>query len=147
IAYWNKQKQELHVFLTESHSDTIVESLPGAKLQEMVWSAKGHMLSYFPRSASPAGIRSYNLETGKWVLFGGSYVGLIAPPDAWHVVALGVDEIKRLSLLDAKGEVLAKVQYAASAEYSHNGKYLGILGSSSLAEQNAPPAPAAQAAA
>src|SRR5215470_17977837 len=51
IAYWNSEKHELHIFLTASHSDILVESLPGAKLREMVWSAKGHMLSYFPTSA------------------------------------------------------------------------------------------------
>src|SRR5215470_5191186 len=58
IAYWNEKKQELRVYLTDSHSDVLVESLPGAKLRGMVWSAKGRMLSYFPASASPAGIRS-----------------------------------------------------------------------------------------
>src|SRR5215470_3456956 len=145
IAYWNEKKQELRLYLTASQSDVLVESLPGAKLREMVWSAKGHMLSYRPTSASPAGIRSYDMDTGKWVLFGGSYVGLVVPPDPTHVVAISYEGVKTLSLADAKGEITAKVQYAISAEYSRNGKYLGILGNSSIAEQNAPPAPVAQA--
>jgi len=145
IAYWDEKKQELRLYLTASHSDVLVESLPGAKLREMVWSAKGHMLSYRPTSASPAGIRSYDMDTGKWVLFGGSYVGLVVPPDPTHVVAISYEGVKTLSLADANGEITAKVQYAISAEYSRNGKYLGILGNSSIAEQNAPPAPVAQA--
>src|SRR5579859_7121491 len=145
IAYWNEKKQELRLYSTASHSDVLVESLPGAKLREMVWSARGNMLSYFPTSASPAGIRSYDADTGKWVLFGGSYIGLVAPPDSSHVVAIGADGVKSLSLADATGEVTAKVKYAASAEYSRRGKYLGILGNSSIADQNAPAAPAAQA--
>jgi|SRR5215468_3234615 len=145
IAYWNEKKQELRLYLTASQSDVLVESLPDAKLREMVWSAKGHMLSYRPTSASPAGIRSYDVDSGKWVLFGGSYVGLVAPPDPKHVVAISYEGVKSLSLTDATGEITAKVQYAITAEYSQNGKYLGILGNSSLAEQNAPPAAAAQA--
>src|SRR5262249_7097162 len=144
IAHWNEKKQELRLYLTASQSDVLVESLPGAKLREMVWSAKGHMLSYRPTSASPAGIRSYDVDSGKWGLFGGSFVGVVAPPDAGHVVALGVGEIKRVSLRDATSEVLANVKYAAAAEYSRGGKYLAILGNSTIAEQNAPPAPAAQ---
>lgn len=145
IAYWNEKKQELRVYLTDSHADVLVESLPGAKLRGMVWSAKGHMLSYFLTSASPAGIRSYNVDTGKWMLFGGSYVGLVAPPDATHVVAINYEGVKSLSLTDATGEITAKVEYAISAEYSRNGKYLGILGNSTIADQKAPPAPVAQA--
>lgn len=145
IAYWNLQKQELHVFLTASHSDVLVESLPGAKLREMAWSAKGHMLSYLLNSASPAGIRSYDADTNKWILFGGTYVAVVAPPDAQHVVAVNWDGVKTLSLSDATTEMAAKVQYVVSAEYSHGGKYLGILSNLSIAEQNAPPAPAAQA--
>jgi len=145
IAYWNTQKHEIHVFLAPNHSDVLVESLPGAKLRDMAWSAKGHMLTYFPASASPAGIRSYDADTAKWVLFGGTYVAVVAPPDAQHVVAVNWDGVKTLSLLDATGEMTAKVQYTVSAEYSHGGKYLGILSNLSLAEQNAPPAPAAQA--
>src|SRR5215470_2081376 len=145
IAYWDEKKQELRLYLTASHSDVLVESLPGAKLREMVWSAKGHVLSYRPTSASPAGVRSYDVDTGKWVLFEGSYVGLVASPDPMHVVAISYEGVKTLSLADATGEITAKVQYAISAEYSRNGKYLGILGNSSIAEQNAPPAPAAQA--
>ena len=123
----------------------LVESLHGVKLREMVWSATGHMLSYFPVSASAAGIRSYDADSGKWVLFGGSFVGVVAPPDAQHVVGIDIDGLKSFSLADATSEATAKVKYAASAEYSRAGKYLAILGNSSIAEQNAPPPPAAQA--
>lgn len=142
IAYWNQPTHELHIYFTATKSDLMVENLPGAKLRDMAWSAKGHMLSYFPTSASPSGIRSYDADTGKWVLFGGSFVGVVAPPDARHVVAVNAEGVKSFSLADATSEVTAKVSHAASAEYSHGGKYLGILGNSSIAEQNAPPAPA-----
>ena len=145
IAYWNSDKHELHVFLPASGANTVVENLPGANLRDMAWSAKGHVLSYLPTSASPAGIRSFDADSGKWILFGGSFVGVVAPPDAKHAVAVNVDGVKSFSLTDATGEVIAKVKFAASAEYSGGGKYLGILGSTSIAEQNRPPATAAQA--
>jgi hypothetical protein len=108
----------------------------------MEWSAKGHMLSYFPTSASPAGVRSFDADSGKWLLFGGSFVGVVAPPDAQHVVAVSAEGVRSFSVADATSQITAKVKYASSAEYSSGGKYLGILGNSSIAEQNAPPAPA-----
>jgi hypothetical protein len=147
IAHWNLQRHELYVYTVASHTDALVESLPGANLRDMAWSAKGHMLSYFPTSASPSGIRSYDADSGKWVLFGGSFVGVVAPPDAKHVVAVSAEGVKSFSLEDASGEIIAKLQYPWSAEYSRGGRFLGILGNTSVAEQNAPPAAAAQATA
>lgn len=140
VAYWNSQKHELHVFLAASHSDVVVENLPGANLRDMAWSAKGRMLSYFPTSASPAGIRSYDADTGKFILFGGSFVGVVAPPDAQHVAAIDIDGVKSFSLPDATSQITARVKYAVSVEYSRGGKYLGILSNLRIAEQNAPPA-------
>jgi len=146
IAHWNLQKHELYVYRVTSQTDTLVESLPGANLRDMAWSAKGHMLSYFPTSASPSGIRSYDVDSGKWVLFGGSFVGVVAPPDAKHVVAVSAEGVKSFSLGDARGEIIAKLQYPWSAEYSRSGRFLGILGNTSIAEQNAPPTAAATVA-
>ena len=139
IAYWNSEKHELHVFLTADRSDKLVESLPGANLRDMAWSAKGHMLTYFPTAASPAGIRSFDADSGKRILFGGSFVEVVASPDAGHAVAVGADGVERFSVVDATREIAAKVQYAASAEYSPGGKYLGILASPSVADQNRAP--------
>jgi len=140
-------KHELHVFLTANHSDKLVESLPGANLRDMAWSKKGHLLAYFPTSASPPGVRSFDADSAKWLLFGGSFAGVVASPDAGHVVAVVADGVESFSVVDGTHEVAAKVKYAASAEYSLGGKYLGILGSSSIADQNlAPQATSAPAA-
>ena len=145
IAYWNQQKHQLHVYLTATKSDLMVENLPGGKLRDMAWSVTGHLLSYFPTSASLSGIRSYDADTGKGVLFGGSFVGVVAPADAQHVVAVSAEGVKSFSLADATSEVTAKVKHAVSAEYSRGGKYLGILGNSSTADENGPSAQAVEA--
>src|SRR5215470_12248449 len=139
LAYWNQQAQELHVYLTASHSDMLVESLPGLRLRNFVWSAKGHLLTYFPISANPAGIRTFNLDTGQRSVLSGSYVDAVASPDAEHVVAVGFDGVEELVVATGKREKVAPVNEAVAAQYSANGRYLGILGNQSIAEQNAPP--------
>jgi hypothetical protein len=139
IAYWNSQKYELHIFLTASHSDMLVESLPGANLRGLSWSRDGRTLSYFPTGANPPGIRSFNVDSSKRNLFRGSFIGLVPSPDAEHVVAVSGEGVESFAIADGKREIIAKLQYPWSAEYSGGGKFLGILGNTSIAEQNAPP--------
>src|SRR5262249_2913802 len=59
-AYWIPEKHELHVasISPESHSDIVLEHLPGAIFRGMVWSAKGHTLAYFASGAATPGIRA-----------------------------------------------------------------------------------------
>jgi len=140
IAYWNSQRHELHLFLVASHSDMLVESLPGANLRGLFWSRRGRTLSYFPTGANPPGIRSFDVDSSKRNLFGGSFSGLVSSPDAEHVVAVSGEGVESFAFADGKREIIAKLQYPWSAEYSGSGKFLGILGNSSIAEQNAPPA-------
>ena len=141
IAYWNSQKHELHIFLLASHSDLLVESLPNANLRGLSWSRNGHTLSYFPTGANPPGIRSFDVDSSKRNLFGGSFIGLVPSPDAEHVVAVSGEGVERFAITDGRREIVAKLQYPWSADYSDSGKFLGILGNTSIAEQNAPPAP------
>ncbi len=143
-AYWDATKHELHVFLTANGADTLVESLPGANLREIAWSRAGHTLAYFPTSAKPLGIRWFDLDSGERNLFAGSFVGLVASPDAGRVFAVAGDGIESFSVADGKRESVAKVRYIASGQYSGEAKYLGMLGNASIAEQTAPPV-AAQA--
>lgn len=140
VASWDQQKHELHVFLTASRSDMLVESAPGANLRAMSWSEKGHVLAYFLASANPAGVRTIDLDTGKRNAFSGFFIGLAASPDVGHVVAVGADGVEKFSIADGTRETIAAVKYAVSAEYSQGGKYLGILGNMSIAEQSVPPA-------
>lgn len=142
IAYWNQETHELRVRVLSSNADILVESLPGAKLRSMTWSLKGHLLSYVLAPASPAGIRSFDLDSGKRNLLSGSFVDAVASPDGEHAVGVGFEGVEELSLATGKRERAAAVKEAAVAKYSTNGKYLGILSNESLAEQNAPPATA-----
>ena len=139
IAYWNSDKHELHVFLTASGADTVVESLPGANLRGLSWSRRGRTLSYFPTGANPPGIRSFDVDSGKRNLFSGAFGGLVPSPDAEHVVAVSGEGVESFAIADGKHEIIAKLQYPWAAEYSGSGKFLGILGNTSIAEQNAPP--------
>ena len=138
IAYWNSQKHELHLFLVASHSDMLVESLPGANLRGLSWSRRGRTLSYFPTGANPRGIRSFDIDSNKRNLFGGSFSGLVPSPDAEHVVAVSGEGVESFAIADGKHEIIAQLQYPWSAEYSGSGKFLGIVGNTSIAEQNAP---------
>ena len=138
-AYWDATKHELHVFLTANGADALVESLPGANLRELAWSGTGHTLAYFPTSAKPAGIRLFDLDSGKRNFFAGSFIGLVASPEAEHVFAVDGDGVESFSVADGKRESVAKVKYIASGQYSREARYLGMLGNASIAEQTAPP--------
>lgn len=142
IAYWDQNTQELHVHIVSSNADMLVESVPGAKLRALVWSMKGHLLSYVLAPANPAGIRSFDLDSGKKNLLSGSFVDAVASPDGEHVIGVGFEGVEELALATGKRDKVATVKEAAAAKYSANGKYLGILGNESLAQQNAPPAAA-----
>ena len=139
IAYWNSQTHELHIFLVAGHYDMLVESLPDANLRGLSWSRRGRTLSYFPTGANPPGIRSFDVDSSKRNLFSGSFIGLVPSPDAEHVVAVSGEGVESFAIADGKHEIIAKLQYPWSAEYSGSGKFLGILGNASIAEQNAPP--------
>ena len=78
-------------------------------------------------------------ESGKRKLFSGSFIGLVPSPDAEHVVAVSGEGVESFAIADGKHEIIAKPQYPWSAEYSGSGKFLGILGNTSIAEQSAPP--------
>ena len=142
-AYWIPEKHELHVvsILPASHSDTVLEVMPGAIFRNMVWSAKGHTLAYFASGAATPGVRAVDLDTGKRQIFSGSFVSLAASSDAGHIIAVGGDEIDRFALEGGQREVLARVKYALSAEYSQNGALLGVLANEPVAAANATPAP------
>jgi hypothetical protein len=140
IAYWNSKKHELHVFLTASRADTLVESLPDARFPHIAWSQKGRLLTYLVAGAKQSAIRSLDLDTGKRQEFSGAFAGIIASPDARHVIAVGIDGVESLAVESGERQKVVNAKYLYSGEYSPAGSYLGLLGNVSLAEQNAPPA-------
>ncbi len=142
IAYWNQKTYELQVHVLSSNADILVESMPGAKLRSLVWSRKGHLLSYVLAPASPAGIRCFDLDSGKRSLLSGSFVDAVASPDGEHVTGVGFQGVEELAMANGKKATVAAVKEAVVAKYSSNGSYLGILSNESLAQQNASPAPA-----
>ena len=134
VAYWIEAKHELRVASASQHADTLIEALPGATFRQMIWSQKGHTLSYFPNDPKLPGIRAIDVDSGQRKLFSGSFVALVASPDPEHVVAVAGDGVERLAIADGKREVLATVKYASAAKYSHSGKRLGILANAPAAE-------------
>lgn len=129
IAYWFAEKHELHIFSIAEHSDRVVDTLPGANLQDMVWSRRGHTLAYLPWKANPPGIRTIDLDTGRHGIFAGSFTGLVASPDPEYVVMFGADGLERRRVADGHREVILRTIYIFHASYSHSGTFLGILAS------------------
>jgi hypothetical protein len=145
VAFWLADKHELHVYSIANHQDTIVDTVPGATMRDIVWSAKGRALSYFPAAANPPGIRSVNLDTGKRQIFSGHFVTLAPSSDPEHIVTVGLDSVVRISIANGQQEIVARAPYPTSAAYSGHGGLLGILANAPLAALNAPPPPASAA--
>lgn len=142
VAYWVVDKHELHVYSIASHQDAIVDTAPGAIMRDLVWSASGRRLSYFPAGANPPGIRSVNLDTGKRQIFPGHFVTIVPSPDPEHIVTVGLDSIVRTSIANGQQEIVAKAPYPTSAAFSGHGGLLGILANAPVSALNAPPQPA-----
>src|SRR5439155_10794120 len=122
VAYWVQEKGELHVFSPHTNVDTVIDTLPGAMMREIVWSRRGRTLAYFPAKADAPGIRVADLDSGKRDIIRGSFVGVVASPDPEYVVTVGYEGVQRFRVADGRREDVAKVELAAAAAYSRSGK-------------------------
>ena len=139
VAYWIPEKSELHVASKGQPTDAVVDTLPGEKLRGMVWSAKGHALSYLVVQSASTEIHAIDLDTGKRRVFTGRFVAAASSRDPEHVVALTPDGVERLAMSGGQRELLAKLKYPASVESSHSGALLGILADAPASEANLAP--------
>ena len=126
VAYWIAEKSELHVFSPKTNVDTVMDTLPGANLRQMVWSWKGRTLVYFAAKADPAGIRVVNLDSGARNLISGNFVSVVASPDPEYLATVGWEGVQRVHVADGRREDVAKIELAADAAYSQGGKWLGV---------------------
>ncbi|HEU0370251.1 MAG TPA: hypothetical protein VFR42_13620 [Candidatus Acidoferrum sp.] len=126
VAYWIAEKSELHVFSPKTNVDTVMDTLPGANLRQMVWSLKGRTLVYFAVKADPAGIRVVNLDSGARNLISGNFVSVVASPDPEYLATVGWEGVQRVHVADGRREDVAKIELAADAAYSQGGKWLGV---------------------
>jgi len=133
IAYWVVEKRELHLFATATHTDIVIDSLPGAIMRELIWSRKGRRLSYLASAVEPPGIRTVDFDSGKRMLLPGNFTTLTESPDPDYVVEVTAAGIQRIRLADGKSELLAAAEFATDASFSPSGQLLGFL---------APPPPA-----
>ena len=148
IAYWLPDKHELHVLSLAEHADRIIDTIPNAVIRGMVWSPTARVLAYFPAGARPPGIRVKDLDTEQSRTFSGSFVTVIASPDAKYVTALAAEGVVRFRLSDGKREIVVPAEYPAEASYSRSGAYLGVTVSSpTAAEMAAETSSAAQSSA
>ncbi len=138
LAYWVQEKQELHVFPIAQQRDAVLDSVAGAHIREMVWSANGRTLAYLLAGPS-SGIHAVDLSTGRRNLFAGSFRGLIASPDPEYVMAIGKGGVERFGIGDGRHEVVVPARYADRAVYSPKGNLLGILSSTTSKFLDSPP--------
>ena len=136
VAYWIEAKHELHVASTLQKTDMLVDSMSNAAARGMTWSAKGHILSYFSTDPKAAGIHAIDMESGRRQVFPGSFIAVVASPDAGYVEAVGRDGVERFAMADGRRELVAKVTSPSSAEYSKSGALLGILANAPAADAN-----------
>jgi len=126
VAYWIAEKGELHVLSPKTNVDTVMDTLPGANLRQMVWSLRGRTLAYFASKADPAGIRVVNLDSGARNLILGNFVAVVASPDPEYLTTVGWQGVQQVRLADGQREDVAKIELAADAAYSRSGKWLGV---------------------
>jgi hypothetical protein len=126
LAYWIHEKSELRVFSPAAQAETVIDSLPGAMMREMVWSGRGRTLAYFPAKAEPAGIRVVNLDSGHRTVLAGTFVSVAASPDPAYVTTVGWEGVERVRVADGRREDVMKVEFAAAAAYSQGGRWLGV---------------------
>jgi hypothetical protein len=93
IAYWNADEHKLHVFSISNHQDTVLDSLPGMVMREMVWAKAGRTLAYaLDERPKPSRIHVVELDTGKRSIVEGSYSSIVSLPDREHIVVIGREE-------------------------------------------------------
>lgn len=146
VAVWHPEAHELHILSPADHRDTVADTLPGAKLREMVWSLKGHTLAYYAANANPLGVRVIDLDSGQRNIFPGNFDSLIASPDPEYAVMVGPGAIERLHVTDGRRQVILPAKFSYRGEYSPKATFLGILAYTESKYLNTTPQPAASSA-
>ncbi len=126
LAYWNKEKHELHFRSIADGSDTIADVLPDFTPKEMYWSEKGHAFVYPANNANPLRYRVLDLDTGKRSLVGRDLTSIVGVPDPSHLLATTQNTVERISVADGKHEVVATLNFPNTAQYSPRGTWLAI---------------------
>jgi hypothetical protein len=126
LAYWNKEKHELHLRSIVNGSDTAIDSLPAFLPQAMRWSAKGHALIYPVNTTNPIHYRVLDLDSGKRSIVDQGLTRILSAPDPAHLLAVSQNAVERINVSDGKHEVLTTVNSPDSAEYSPLGTWLAI---------------------
>ncbi len=126
LAYWNKEKHELHFRSIADGSDTIADVLPDFTPQEMYWSEKGRAFVYPANNANPLRYRVLDLDTGKRSLIGRDLTRIVGVPDPAHLLATTQNTVERISVADGKHEVVATLNFPNTAQYSPGGTWLAI---------------------
>jgi len=127
IAYWLVDKHELHLFATSTHTDIVIDSLPGAIMRELIWSRQGRKLSYLASAVEPAGIRTVDFDSGKRSLLAGHFTTLTDSPDSDYLLSVTTTGVHKIRLADGKSEMLAAAEFATDASLSRSGQLLGFL--------------------
>jgi hypothetical protein len=127
VAVWHPDAHELHILSPADHRDIVADTLPGAKLREIVWSLKGHTLAYYAANANPLGVRVIDLDSGQRNIFPGNFDSLIASPDPEYAVMVGPGAIERLYVADGRRQVILPAKFSYRGEYSPKASFLGIL--------------------
>jgi hypothetical protein len=126
LAYWNKEKHELHLRSIANGSDTIVDSLPDFIARGLYWSGKGRALVYLANTTNPIRYRVLDLDSGKRSIVEPGLTRILGAPDPAHLLAVGQNGVERISVSDGKHELFAAVKYVDDASYSQSGALLGM---------------------
>jgi len=129
VAYWLPEPHALHVYSFPNHTDTVVDTIPGANMRQIAWSERGRVLSYSLRGPSQQGIHVIDLDSGRRTLLEHTHGEIVNSPDPAYIVTVDGEAVRHVRVADGHSDVVARVPAAADAAYSTSGALLGILAS------------------
>lgn len=129
IAYFKEgQVRLLSLKNDEPQSETVVEELPGAKVEDIGWSPDGSMLAYDVQAKSSRGVHVFSLASHSIQKLSPGPGAISFSSDGKYVLGTDKSGLVRNSLLDGSWEMVYRTGFPPNwaARFNSNGQ-IGVL--------------------